>query len=111
MASSQRVSLLLDDVDEIDRPSYFHQKTIFTILFNGTREYKIAILPEGQKMNNPNFRECVLHPVTDFCDPQGRGTYERRAVLHFDSASIRNTEEFKKVWRILDSEEWSISLL
>jgi hypothetical protein len=41
-----------DDVDEIERPSHFHQKTMFTIFFNGTGEYKIAILPEGQKVNS-----------------------------------------------------------
>jgi hypothetical protein len=41
-----------DDVDGIERPSHFHQKTIFTLFFNGTGEYKIAILPEGQKVNS-----------------------------------------------------------
>jgi hypothetical protein len=38
-----------DVVDEIDRPSHFHQKAMFAIFFNGTVEYKVAIPPEGQK--------------------------------------------------------------
>jgi hypothetical protein len=37
-----------DNVDEIEQPSHFHQKTMFTIFFNG-REYTIGILSEVQK--------------------------------------------------------------
>jgi hypothetical protein len=38
-----------DDVDEIERPSYFHQKTMFTIFFNGTGEYKIAFFQRDKR--------------------------------------------------------------
>jgi hypothetical protein len=50
-----------DDVDGIERLSYFHQKTMFTIFSNGTGEYKIAILPEGQKMNSTQH---ILHRMS-----------------------------------------------
>jgi hypothetical protein len=49
-----------DDVDEIERPSHFHQKTTFTVFFNGTGECKTAILPEGQKVNSAYFIKHVL---------------------------------------------------
>jgi hypothetical protein len=30
-----------DDVDELERRSHFHQKTMFTVFFNGTGECKL----------------------------------------------------------------------
>jgi hypothetical protein len=80
------------DVDEIERPSHFHQKTVFTVFFNGTEEYKIAILPEGRKVNNTYFIESVLGPLAEICYPQGSRTRERRVMLHFDNAPVYNTE-------------------
>jgi hypothetical protein len=81
-----------DDVDEIERPSHFHQKTMLTVFFNGTGEYKIAILLEGQKMNSAYFIESVLRPLAKICYPQGKGTRERRVTLHFDNALVHNTD-------------------
>jgi hypothetical protein len=63
-----------DDVDEIDRASHFHQKTTFTVFLNGTGECKIAILPEGQKVNSAYFIESVLRPLAEIYYPQGRNT-------------------------------------
>jgi hypothetical protein len=57
------------NIDEIERPSHFHQETIFPLFFNGTGEYKIAILPEGQKVNGAYFIESVLRPLAEFCYP------------------------------------------
>jgi hypothetical protein len=59
-------------------------------------ESKIAILPEGQIMNSTYFIECVPCPLTELCYPQGRGTHERRVMLHSDDASIHNTEGIQK---------------
>jgi hypothetical protein len=84
---------------------------MFTIFFNGTGEYTITILPQGQKVNSMYFIESVLHPLTEICYPQGRGTHERRVMLHFDNAPVPNTERFERGWRILDSKEWSIHLI
>jgi hypothetical protein len=56
-----------DDVDEIEQPSYFRQKTMFAIFFKSTEEYEIAILPEGQKMKSTYFTECVLRPLSEIC--------------------------------------------
>jgi hypothetical protein len=58
-AYNHRTTCLLswDDVDEIEQPSYFQQKTMRIIFFNGTGEYKIAILSAGQKMNIRYFME------------------------------------------------------
>jgi histone-lysine N-methyltransferase SETMAR len=82
-----------DDVDEIERPSHFNQKTMLTIFFNGTGEHKIAILPEGQKMNSSYFVECVLSPLIEVCNPRGRIPHERRVMLHFDNAPIHKTKD------------------
>jgi hypothetical protein len=81
-----------DDIHEIERPPPFHQKIMFTIFFNGTGECKIAILPERQKGNRTYFIGCVRRPLTKIYYPQGRGTYERIVMLHFDTASVHNTK-------------------
>jgi hypothetical protein len=81
-----------DDVDEIERPSHFHQKTRFTVFFNSTGEHNIAILPAGQKVNSAYFIESVLRPFAEICYPQGRGRRERRVMLHFDNAPVPNTK-------------------
>jgi hypothetical protein len=46
---------------------------MFTIFLDGIKEYEIVILPEGQKMNNTHFIECVLRPLIEICYPQGMG--------------------------------------
>jgi hypothetical protein len=55
-----------DDVDEIERRSHLHQTILFTIFFNGTGEYKIAVLPREQKMSSTCFIECVLRSLAKF---------------------------------------------
>jgi hypothetical protein len=64
-----------DDGEEIERPSHFQQKTPLTVFFNGTHEYKIAILPAGQKMNSKYFMQCVLGPLTEVCCPKGQKSH------------------------------------
>jgi hypothetical protein len=61
-----------DDVDGIERPSHFQQKTVRPIFFSGTGEDKMAILPPGQQTNSTYFMECVLGPLTEVCSPEGR---------------------------------------
>jgi histone-lysine N-methyltransferase SETMAR len=65
---------------------------MFTVCFNDTGEYKISILPDGPKLNSAYFIESVLYPLAEICYPQGRGTRERRVMLHFDNAPVHNTE-------------------
>jgi hypothetical protein len=85
-----------DDVDEIEWLPHFYQKTMFTVFFNGTGECKIAILPEGQKVNSAYFIESVLRPLAEICYPQGRVAGERRVMLHFDNAPVHNTERVRE---------------
>jgi histone-lysine N-methyltransferase SETMAR len=81
-----------DEVDEIERPLHFHQKTMFAIFVNDTGEYKIAILTEGQKVNGTYFIECAPRPLTKICYPQSSGTHAKRVMMHFDNAPIHRTE-------------------
>jgi hypothetical protein len=60
LQSSDNVSAIWDEVDEIRRPSHFQQKTMITIFCNGTRECKVSILSAGQKMNTRYLMECML---------------------------------------------------
>jgi histone-lysine N-methyltransferase SETMAR len=69
---------------------------MFTVFFKGTGEYRIAILPEGQKVNSAYFIESVLRPLAEICCPQGKRTRERRVMLHFDSALAHNTERVQE---------------
>jgi hypothetical protein len=64
-----------DDIDEIEQPSPFHQKTMFTGLFNRTNEFKMVILPEGQKKNGTYFMQGVPRSLTEIYYPQDRGTH------------------------------------
>jgi hypothetical protein len=84
---------------------------MFTIVFNGTGEYKIAILPRGQKVNSTYFIEYALRSLTEICYLEGNGAYGRRVVLHFHNAPVHNTEGLERAWRILDSNDWSIRLI
>jgi hypothetical protein len=85
-----------DDVDEIERPSHFHQKTMFTVFLNGTGEHKIAILSEGHKVNSAYSIESVRRPLAEIYCQQGSGTRERRVMLHFDNTPIRSTERVRE---------------
>jgi hypothetical protein len=38
-----------DDVDEIERPSHFHQKTIFTVFFKGTGDTRLRFFWRDKK--------------------------------------------------------------
>jgi hypothetical protein len=64
---------------------------MFTVFFNGTGEYKIAILPEEQKVNPRYLIESVLRPLAKIYYPHGKGTPERRVTLHFDNTLVHNT--------------------
>jgi hypothetical protein len=81
-----------DDVEEIERPSHFHEKTIFVIFFNGIGDYKTVILPQGQRMNSTFFIEYVIRPLAGFCYPEGMKPHEMRVVVYFDNAPIHSTE-------------------
>jgi hypothetical protein len=100
-----------DDVDEIQRLSHFHQKIMFTILFIGTAECKMAILPEGQKMNSTYFIERVPRPLTEICYTQGRGYMKGYSCCILTMRRFTTLKEFKKAWQILNSEEWSIRFI
>jgi histone-lysine N-methyltransferase SETMAR len=79
----------------MERPSHVQQKAMLIIFVNGTGEYKIAILPAGQKMNNSYFMKCVLRPLPEVCYPQGRKSHKRRTMLYFGNAPIHSAEEFQ----------------
>jgi hypothetical protein len=65
---------------------------MFTVFFNGTGEYKMAILTEGHPVNSAYFIESVLRSLVEIWYPQGKGARERRVMLHFDNAPVHNTE-------------------
>jgi hypothetical protein len=44
------------DIEEIERLSHFRDKTMFVIFVNGTGDYKIFILPGGQRVNGTFVR-------------------------------------------------------
>jgi hypothetical protein len=79
------------DVEEIERRSHFHEKTMFVIFFNGIADYKTVVLPQGQRMNSTFFIESVIRPLAGFCSPEGRKPHQKKVVVHFDNAPIRNT--------------------
>jgi hypothetical protein len=81
-----------DSVEEIGRRSHFQQKTKVPIFFNGTGECKIAILPQGHKMNSTHFIGCVVQPLVEIYSPGGKKIHERKVMLHFDNGAIHNAE-------------------
>jgi hypothetical protein len=97
-----------DHVEEIGRPSPFQQKIIVTIFFKRTGECKIAILPEGYKMNNIYFIGCVVQPLVEMCSPDGRRIHERKVMLHLDNGRIHNAGRVQEHWAGFDSRDWNI---
>jgi histone-lysine N-methyltransferase SETMAR len=47
-------------------------------------------------MNSTDFIECVLPPLTKICYPQGRGTHERKVILHSDNAPVHNSDRVEE---------------
>jgi hypothetical protein len=92
-----------DDVDEIERPSHLHQKTMFTVFFNGTGEYKILIPPDGQKVNSEYFIESVLHPLAEICHPQGRGHVKGKPCCILTIRRFTALRECERIWQVFDS--------
>jgi hypothetical protein len=83
-----------------------------TTFFNGTGECKIAILPQGHKMNSTYFIGCVFQPLVEMCYPDGTKIHERKVMLRFDNGPIHNAEgmqehstglEFKRLEHLPDS--------
>jgi hypothetical protein len=85
-----------DDVEEIGGSSHFQQKTVVTIVFNGTGECKITILPQGNKINSTYFIGSFVQRLTEMCSPDGRKIYERKVVLHFDNGLIHNADALQE---------------
>jgi hypothetical protein len=81
-----------EDVDEVERLSHYHKKTMLTAFFNGTGEFMIDILPEGAKMNTAYFADKVIDKLAEACYPNGRPPHARKVMLHFDNAPIHCTD-------------------
>jgi hypothetical protein len=94
-----------DDVNEIERISHFHEKTMFVIFFNGIGNHTSVILPQGQRMNSTFFIECVVRHLGEFCSPEGRTPHQKRVVVHVDNAPIHNTEAVQECFGGLWIEE------
>jgi hypothetical protein len=63
-----------------------------SIVFNGTGECKIAILPQVHKINSTYFIGCVAQSLVEMCSPDGRKIHERKVMMHFDNTTIHNAE-------------------
>jgi hypothetical protein len=83
LQSSDSVGPSWDDVDELEQPSHFQQKTTLTIVFNGTGEYNIALLPAGQKINNTYFTEYMRAPLTEVRSPEAGNLMKKSEMLPF----------------------------
>jgi hypothetical protein len=81
-----------NDVDEIEEPAHFQEKNIFTIFFNESGDHKIAVLPKRQQLPRTYFIECVLQPLAESCDREGRKAHEKRVMVDFNEALIHNAE-------------------
>jgi hypothetical protein len=82
---------LWEDVDELERPTHYHRKTMATAFFNGTGEYFLNISPRNWSPDTKNFAEGIVGGLEDICHPKGRNPHERRITLHMENAPIHNT--------------------
>jgi hypothetical protein len=83
-----------EDIDELERPLHSQQKTILTILFNGTGEYNIAILPARQNDSHILCGTCAY--ASD-----GISVFEalRRREAKSSSAKAGRIAWLKSLWR------------
>jgi histone-lysine N-methyltransferase SETMAR len=90
-------------VEKIQRKTNYQKKTMFTVFFNGTGDYFINVLPQGQTMNGQYFAEEVIKPLALLCYHGGRKAHGRHVEVHFDNAPIHRT---KIVIEMLDKYEF-----
>jgi hypothetical protein len=81
-----------------------------TIFFNRTGECKIAILPQGHKMNSTYFIGCIVQPLVEMYSPDERKSHKRKSMTHFDNAGIYNAEGVQKHWTGLEFKRLEHSL-
>jgi hypothetical protein len=68
---------------------------MLSVLFNGTGQFLIDILPEGMKMDTDYFADNIINEMTRLCYPYGRRPRERRVMLHFDNAPMHCTDTIR----------------
>jgi hypothetical protein len=59
-------------------------------------------------MDNTCFMGDVLVPLTEVCHPKGRTRHKKEPWCILTVHRFTTPRLFKNVWRIWDSQEWSI---
>jgi hypothetical protein len=80
-----------EEVEQLERPTRYHRKRIVTVLFNGTGEYFLNILPRSGSMDTKDFAEEIVGGLEDISYPEGMNPHERKITLHFGNVLIHNT--------------------
>jgi hypothetical protein len=80
-----------EEVDELERPTHYHRKTMVSVSVNGRGEYFLNGLPRSRSIDTSYFTGEIIGELEDVCYPEGRNPHERKGTLHFDKAPIPDT--------------------
>jgi hypothetical protein len=80
-----------EEVDELDRATYYHRETMAAAFVNGTGEYLLNILPRSRSMAICYFAGETIDGLEDICYPQERNPDQKKVTLYFDNELIHNT--------------------
>jgi hypothetical protein len=84
------LAALWKELDELERPTHYHRKTMLTAFFNGTVEYLPNILPRNRSMDTASFAGDIICGSEDASDSERRNRHEGKRTLHFNNAPIHN---------------------
>jgi hypothetical protein len=82
-----------EEIEEVQRPTQFQKKRMFTVFFNGLGQYFTNFLPEGRIMDMTYYSDAVIAPLSRFCYPGGIEMAEQPVTVHFVNAPMHNTVE------------------
>jgi histone-lysine N-methyltransferase SETMAR len=80
-----------EEVDELERPTHYHRKTMVTAFCSGKGKYFPNFLLRSPSINTSDFAGEVIGGLEDVCYPEVRNPHERQRMLHFDNAPVGNT--------------------
>jgi transposase len=80
-----------EEVDELERPTHYHRKTMITPFFNGTGECFLNMLSQNRSVDTNYFVGEIVSGLEDVRSPKRRNRHEKTITLHFDNAVTKNT--------------------
>jgi hypothetical protein len=77
-------------VDELERPTHYHMKTMVTAVFSGNWESFMNISPCSWSMDTNCVDGEIIGQLGNVSYPEKKNPHEKKATLHFDNTPVHN---------------------